>query len=317
MINTLRIFVAIAIVAVLQSCGSKERKTESGLAYTMIKEGEGGPVEDGQYILMNMQYKDETDSVWMNTADNGIPVIVPKNDSVWKANEGSIEQIFNELKKGDSVTFSISVEDFFANSVKADLPPNVNKESTLTFNLGVADVLNQDEIMAWQQEMMKKQQQKQEADATKQLTEDVAIIEEYLKENGIEAQKTESGIFYTMEKEGTGEQAAAGDMVKVNYVGRILNGPYFDTSYKEVAQKEDIYDERREPYEPLEFKLGQGQMIRGWDEGIPLLKEGGKATLYIPSPLAYGPRQRSAEIVPNSILVFDVELVDVVKDENN
>lgn len=317
MINTIKILVAIAIVAVLQSCDSNERKTESGLAYTIIKEGEGEPVEDGQFMLMNMQYKDETDSVWMNTAENGIPVIVPKNDSVWKANEGSIEQIFNELKKGDSVTFNISVEDFFANSVKADLPPNVNKESTLTFNLGVADVLNQDEIMAWQQEMMKKQQQKQEADAAKQLTEDVATIEEYLKQNGIEAQKTESGIFYTIQQEGTGEQAAAGNTVKVNYVGKVLDGPYFDTSIKEVAQEHDLYDERREPYEPFEFKLGQGQVIKGWDEGIALLKEGGKATLYIPSPLAYGPRQRSAEIVANSILVFEVELVDVVKDESN
>lgn len=309
--TTFRILMAIVLVAFLQSCGDKERKTESGLTYTVIEEGEGGPIEDGQFLLMNMLYKDENDSIWMNTAEKGIPVVVPKNDSVWSASEGSIEQIFNELKKGDSVSFTMSVQDFFSNTVKGALPPNVNKESTLTFHVGVENVLNQDEIMTWQQEMMEKQRKQQEADAAEQLTDDVAAIEEYLEENGIDAQKTESGLFYTVEKEGTGEQASAGDTVQVNYAGHVLNGPYFDTSIKEVAREQNIYDERREPYEPFEFVLGQGRVIKGWDEGIALLKEGGKATLYIPSPLAYGPRQASAEIVPNSILIFDVELVNV------
>ena len=72
-----------------------------------------------------------------------------------------------------------------------------------------------------------------------------------------------------------------------------------------------LYDERREPYQPYTFPLGQGQVIKGWDEGIALLNEGSKARLYIPSPLGYGSRDRSPIIRANSILVFDVELVEV------
>lgn len=315
MINTFKTLVAIGLVAFLQSCDNNERKTESGLTYTVIEEGEGQAVEDGQFMLMNMLYKDETDSVWMDTSEKGIPVVVPKNDSVWRASEGSIEQIFNELKKGDSVSFTISIQDFFSNTVKGDLPPNVNKEGTLTFYVGVDDVLNQEEVMAWQQEMMQKQQKKMQADAAGQLTKDVEAIEEYLKENGIDAQKTESGLFYVIKEEGQGEQATAGDTVKVKYAGHVLNGPYFDTNIESVAKEHGLYNEQRAAqggYEqPFQFVLGQGQVISGWDEGIALLKEGGKATLYIPSPLAYGPRQRSAEIQANSILVFDVELLEV------
>jgi FKBP-type peptidyl-prolyl cis-trans isomerase len=62
--------------------------------------------------------------------------------------------------------------------------------------------------------------------------------------------------------------------------------------------------------------VGVGQVIQGWDEGLTLLNEGAKATLYIPSPLAYGERKRSEVIVENSILVFDVELLEIIKEEN-
>lgn len=314
--NTFKAILAVIIIAGLSSCSNEERKTPSGLTYTVIEEGDGEAVEDGQYLMMNMLYKDETDSVWVTTADRGIPIVVPKNDSVWSQSEGSIEQIFNELKKGDSVSFDIPIKDFFANTVKTEVPAEINEEGTLTFHIGVSDVLNEDEIMEWQQEMMKKQQAKMQAEAEGQLTEDVATIEAYLEENNIDAEKTESGIFYVIKEEGNGQQAAAGDTVSVNYAGHVLDGPYFDTNIEEVAKEEGLFNEQRAEangYEPLEFKLGQGRVIKGWDEGIALLQEGDKATLYIPSPLAYGPNQRSKEIVANSILVFDVELVDVKK----
>ncbi|MBL6446840.1 FKBP-type peptidyl-prolyl cis-trans isomerase [Fulvivirga sp. 29W222] len=314
MINTFKTLVALLVVVALQSCNDPEKKTASGMTYSLVKEGDGQPIEDGQYLLMNMEYKDDKDSVWMTTAEQGVPIVVPKNDSVWSSSEGSIEQIFNELSKGDSVTFTISIKDFFDKTVKAEMPAEVSKEGSLTFKVGVQNVLSQEEFMTWQQEMMAKQQKKREEEAEEQLTADVAAIESFLKENNIEAERTESGIFYVMKEEGAGEQAASGDTVKVNYAGHVLNGAFFDTNDEALAKEKELFNEQRAAqggYDPLEFVLGQGRVIKGWDEGIALLKEGGKATLYIPSPLAYGPRQRSAEIVANSILVFDVELVEV------
>jgi FKBP-type peptidyl-prolyl cis-trans isomerase FkpA len=98
--------------------------------------------------------------------------------------------------------------------------------------------------------------------------------------------------------------------VSVNYAGWVLNGAHFDTSIKEVAEENGLYNPGR-PYEPLSFPVGQGRVIKGWDEGIGLLNEGSKARLFIPSSLGYGTRGSGQIIKPNSILVFDVELVKI------
>ncbi len=124
-------------------------------------------------------------------------------------------------------------------------------------------------------------------------------IKEYLKTNKIKAKPTESGLYYIETQEGTGEQAHKGDVVRVHYTGKLLDGTKFDSSY-----------DRNEPFE---FKLGAGQVIKGWDEGIGYMKEGGKATLIIPSKLGYGNRAVGGVIPANSTLIFDVELVEIKK----
>jgi len=109
--------------------------------------------------------------------------------------------------------------------------------------------------------------------------------------------QTKSGLIYDETVAGTGVQAAAGKIVKVHYTGKLTNGTVFDSSYKRG--------------EPIEFKLGVGQVIKGWDEGIALMKVGGKGTLTIPPELGYGARGAGGVIPPNATLIFDVELVDV------
>lgn len=292
----------------ISSCGGKEIAATNGLKYTLVKGGEGATAENGEFILMNMRYKDANDSVWMNTADNGFPVVLQK-DSTWATAEGSIYSIFSDLKTGDSVQFSVNAAMLFSKTFKAPMPPSLDTTSTFSFDVGVASIYDKTEFQAWQTEMMQKQQAKEEENAVKQLEEDIAIIDGYLSENGIEAQKTESGMSYVITQEGNGENASSGATVKVNYTGHVLNGEYFDSSIEEVAKEKGLFTPGR-TYGPFEFQLGTGAVIKGWDEGIALLNKGSKATLYIPSPLAYGPRQRSAQIGPNSILVFDVELVD-------
>lgn len=108
---------------------------------------------------------------------------------------------------------------------------------------------------------------------------------------------TESGLRYQITQEGTGKNPTAGQNVSVHYQGQLTNGTVFDSSYKRDA--------------PISFPLGQGRVIKGWDEGIALLKKGGKARLIIPSDLAYGERGAGGVIPPNATLVFDVELVDI------
>lgn len=109
---------------------------------------------------------------------------------------------------------------------------------------------------------------------------------------------TASGLLYKITKSNPeGKAPKAGDMVSVHYAGKLTNGQEFDNSFKRG--------------EPIEIPIGVGQVIKGWDEGIQLLKEGEAATLLIPSELGYGTRGAGGVIPPNAWLIFDVELVKV------
>src|SRR5690606_41627452 len=103
-----------------------------------------------------------------------------------------------------------------------------------------------------------------------------------------------------------------GDTVAVNYTGYVLDGTVFDTSLESVAKESNTFREGF-PYQPIEFQVGRGRVIPGWDEGLQYLKEGSKAKLLIPSTLAYGDRKASEVIKANSVLIFDVEVTDVQK----
>ncbi|MGB6152761.1 MAG: peptidylprolyl isomerase [Pricia sp.] len=108
---------------------------------------------------------------------------------------------------------------------------------------------------------------------------------------------TESGLRYKMIQEGKGPKAEKGQTVSVHYEGSLLNGQVFDSSYKRK--------------QPIDFQLGAGQVISGWDEGIGLLKVGDKARFVIPPNLGYGSAGAGGVIPPNATLLFDVELMNV------
>ncbi|MCK8479529.1 peptidylprolyl isomerase [Psychroserpens algicola] len=110
-------------------------------------------------------------------------------------------------------------------------------------------------------------------------------------------EETKSGLRYQIIQKGAGKAAEAGKMVSVHYKGQLADGTVFDSSYKRNA--------------PLDFQVGVGQVIPGWDEGICLLNVGDKARLVIPSDLGYGAAGAGGVIPPNATLVFDVELMDV------
>jgi FKBP-type peptidyl-prolyl cis-trans isomerase len=106
-----------------------------------------------------------------------------------------------------------------------------------------------------------------------------------------------SGLQYTVIKEGTGRQPAATDTVTVHYKGTLINGTEFDSSYKRG--------------QPASFPLNQ--VIKGWTEGVQLMKEGAKYRFFIPPHLAYGQRGAGPTIGPNATLIFEVELLSVQK----
>lgn len=148
----------------------------------------------------------------------------------------------------------------------------------------------------FQLEMQKKQAEnvkQAETQAKNAQASSDAFLAENAKKAGVKT--TASGLQYTITKEGTGKSPTADSTVKVHYTGKLTDGKVFDSSV--------------ERGEPIEFPLNQ--VIPGWTEGLQLLKEGGKATLYIPAELAYGAQGVPGTIPPNSTLIFDVELIQV------
>lgn len=136
-----------------------------------------------------------------------------------------------------------------------------------------------------------------EGSREKRIAEQKRIAEEALEKLAAGFQKTESGLRYQIIQKGTGKQAEKGKKVSVHYQGALENGQVFDSSYKRK--------------QPIDFTLGVGQVIEGWDEGIALLQVGDKARFVIPSYLGYGSRGAGGVIPPDATLVFDVELMDV------
>jgi hypothetical protein len=110
---------------------------------------------------------------------------------------------------------------------------------------------------------------------------------------------TSSGLKYILVTKGNGKKAENNKAVEVHYIGKLTDGTEFDNSYKRG--------------DPIEFILGQGQVIKGWDEGILLMRVGDKMKLIIPPELAYGSKGSGDVIPPNATLVFDVELMSVHK----
>ncbi len=139
-----------------------------------------------------------------------------------------------------------------------------------------------------------KYEAKQKAMGEKNKKEGEAFLAENAKKEGIKT--TASGLQYEVITEGTGANPSATDKVKVHYRGTLINGTEFDSSYK--TQR------------PASFYLNR--VIKGWTEGVQLMKVGSKYRFFIPSDLAYGPQGAGQLIGPNATLIFEVELLDIV-----
>lgn len=131
----------------------------------------------------------------------------------------------------------------------------------------------------------------------KRIEEQKAKAEEAMEKLAAGFEKTASGLRYKIVQQGSGKQAEKGKTVSVHYEGSLPDGQVFDSSFKRK--------------QPIDFALGTGQVISGWDEGIALLKVGDKARFVIPSHLGYGSAGAGGVIPPDATLIFDVELMDV------
>jgi FKBP-type peptidyl-prolyl cis-trans isomerase FkpA len=301
---------AFAIIAFGTMSCKKTQTTSDGIEYTYIKEGKESP-KNGEYVLYHLIVKTSSDSTFISTYEQNMPGYLQYNDSLPK--QTGMDEIFLGLKKGDSIAFESKAEKIFG---AENVPFFIQADENVKIRIGVVDVLSQEGLETYFQAMQESQAKQQAEKSIKQLEIDTQLIEDYISENNLNATRTQSGLYYVIEEEGDGKEIETGDLAFVHYAGYLMDGTLFDTSMKSLAQEQGTYNESRDTqggYGPLEVRVGMGQVIPGWDEGLALLTKGAKAKFLIPSTLAYGDRNAGGPIQPNSVLIFDVEITDVQK----
>ncbi|WP_207494022.1 FKBP-type peptidyl-prolyl cis-trans isomerase [Aridibaculum aurantiacum] len=280
-------FAALAIA--MASCNTSYEKTETGLAYKIIKDGKGEKLKHGQIIKINGMVKISPKDSTLFTTYGSMPVYLKIDTTQKKSHD------FNEVLKfasvGDSLV-TVAQVDTLVKLGLAQYNDVLKKGQQMTTTLRILKVIaNEQEQVADQQKEMESFKQRE-----------IAQLEAYLKKNNIKAERTENGVFVEIKEKGQGATATAGNEISVNYTGSLVeNGKKFDSNVDTTFGHTD----------PIKFVLGQGRVIRGWEEGLQKFAKGGKGTLYIPSLLAYGPPGQAPEIPPYAALKFEVEVLDI------
>ena len=251
----------------------------------------------GQVLTVYMEFRTGRDSVIMNSRrmqPTPQPVLLPA-----KPTPGGLEEALGLLLPGDSAVFRFPADTVFTKTFEQPVPPFLKKAgNTLTVLATARELVTTEEMIARRQKEQAENIRQGKLLAAAQITKDVAKIQAYLGKNKLVAKKTLGGTYYIITRPGKGLPPKKGQTVRVLYRGTIMaTGKEFDSSAKHGN-------------EPIAFPLGVGQVIPGWDQGIAMLSKGSKAILLIPSPLAYGPRGAGTDIPANSVLRFEVELVD-------
>lgn len=288
------LMVALAFAACKKSPYPGYEKSESGFYYQFFLENKGSKPSVGDVITLKMTYKNSKDSILFNSnnmKNNTGTIEFPLSASTFK---GSFEDAVLTMSVGDSASFIINADSVYLKTFRApELPAYIEKGSILTFNIKLEKIKSKEEAMKEQQKRM--DEQKVIMDLRK--NEEPKVIAKYLAENKINVKPTSDGLYYIEKVKGKGKKISVGDTVQVHYKGMLLDGTVFDSS-------------ERNP-NPVEFPIGVGAVIKGWDEGIPMMNVGGKALLLIPSAIAYGETGAQGVIPPYSPLLFEVEVVGI------
>jgi FKBP-type peptidyl-prolyl cis-trans isomerase len=257
-----------------------------GLYIIETQLGTGVKIDSGCQVKMNYRVSLLDGKELFSTYERPDPV---KFEYGKKIDTPGFEYAVSTLKKGSKAKFIVPSSLAFG---RRGSGTSVAPYTSLIYDVEILDVKTKAEYEKEQSEIQKSEQMK--ADSLK--NSEAGLLEKYLKDNNINVKPQPDGLYYIPVLAGSGPKAEAGKTVKVHYTGKLLNGKVFDSS---VERKN-----------PIEFMLGRGQVIKGWDEGIAMMNQGGKATLIIPSAIGYSDRDMGV-IPPYSTLVFDVELVEV------
>lgn len=296
------IFMAMAamMMAGLMACTEEKtpysgyEKTQDGLYYRFYTQNEGELPQ--LYDVLDTK---------VTCVVNDTNVLIPVMDNAFQCIKplfaGDVFSGMAMMHKGDSASFIVNVDSTFKYFFgQPTTPSQFLSTDVMRFEIKMKDFCSEKEYAKRQSAQIKEQMaeriEQMKANNVEDTEKAAQTLAAFLKKSKIDVEPTESGLYYVMTQEGNGEKPEVGQLVKVHYTGKLLDGTVFDSSV--------------ERGEPFQFPLGMGRVIAGWDEGIALMSKGEKGVLYIPYYLAYGDRGAGGDIKPFDNLMFEVELID-------
>ncbi|MEP7163694.1 MAG: FKBP-type peptidyl-prolyl cis-trans isomerase [Ferruginibacter sp.] len=283
------------------------KKGKDGLEYKIISSGSGSKIQYGNFMELNFAtyYNTGTkDSLLNDSRTQGAPIIEVL-DSI--STPAAYFEILRQLRKGDSVAIRILTDSAFKKAPE-QMPPFFKKGHYVLTTLKIVNVYKTkaeaDKARAGAMVEMKK---KDSLDVIAQASKDEKLLADYFEKNNIKPIKAPMGTYVVIIEPGAGINIDSNVVVKTNYTGRTLDGKMFDSNT----------DPSKGHLEPLNVNLTSNpalgnSVVPGWKDGLSLLKKGAKAKFYIPSALGFGKQGAGADIPPNAVLVFDIEVLDVL-----
>ncbi len=273
----------LLIVLVVHACknGKQDFSTHSsGLEYRFFETNTSGQSpEIGDIVVLSIKYM-TADQMLLDESD------FYRMQLSRSAYQGDIQTGLQMLQVGDSVCFKLDAADYYEKTQKRELPPEIQQGDALLVYLRLKNIISAKSLESERRGIYHSDEQQE-----------LQLLEDYLERTNVTVEPSESGLRMIKLKEGVGLNAMSGQSVFVHYTGKTIDGKIFDTSLNKAR--------------PMQFTLGHGEAIKGWDEAFLQLNKGSKARLIIPSSLAYGKDGYRDVILPYSTLVFDVELIDI------
>lgn len=288
-----------------------EKNQETGVLYKFErKNDEGRRVVEGDVIIGRFWIKYGDSVINDGNRMHPQPIVAASADA--RVFEGDLVDGLLIMREGEICEFAFP-RDSIA-KLMPQLPDYFTSDMYAFWKIEINELRTHEEMMEEEARMREEQERLMAerslmADSLKRV--EPERIEEGLRTYGI-SNKMVDGVYFKQEFFANNNiKIEDGDQVKVHYVGRFLDGSVFDTSVEEEAKKSGRYQSNR-PYTPLEFTVGKGMMIKGFEAGVKMMSLGDKAMVLIPSHLAYGDTGRG-DIPPASPLIFELEIIDIIK----
>ncbi|MFC2102439.1 FKBP-type peptidyl-prolyl cis-trans isomerase [Bacteroidota bacterium] len=279
--------------------------TPGGLTYKFHYQNKAGVgVLPGDMVTLDLVFRTPDTIFFVSSRDLSVPyqfeVLEPRFP-------GDMYDAILLLAVGDSATFILDGDSLFTYDFEIfDLPDFINTSTDVYMDVKLEDVVPRDEF-AEQKESYKGRVDKLKTELKEK---EAADIQAFLQKNNFSVKPTESGLYFIELKKGSGPAVKPGKSVKVDYSAMFITREIFETSIREIAMKNDIFDTAN-TYQPFQYKQGDSLIIAGWNEGLSYMKQGGQAILVVPSSLAYGEEGVEGLIPPFTPFIYEIEVIEV------